>query len=108
MDKTTLGRRINAARKRNGITGEKLAELCNINPTYLRQIEGGTKTPSLPMFCTLCKMLDVSPNYLLPDCVTSDYGEEDNDVMLMLKKATPKQVKLIRAVAADIIDIVDE
>lgn len=42
MDKKLFGMRINKARKDRGLTAEKLAEACNINSTYLRQIEGGT------------------------------------------------------------------
>ena len=43
MDKKLFGTRINKARKDRGLTAEKLAEACNINSTYLRQIEGGKK-----------------------------------------------------------------
>ena len=63
MDKKLFGTRINKARKDRGLTAEKLAEACNINSTYLRQIEGGKKLPSLPVFATLCRELRVSPNY---------------------------------------------
>lgn len=52
MDKKLFGTRINKARKDRGLTAEKLAEACNINSTYLRQIEGGKKLPSLPVFAT--------------------------------------------------------
>ena len=38
MDRTALGKRIKEARKEHGLTGERLAEMCNINATYLRQI----------------------------------------------------------------------
>lgn len=65
MDKKLFGTRINKARKDRGLTAEKLAEACNINSTYLRQIEGGKKLPSLPVFATLCRELRVSPNYIL-------------------------------------------
>lgn len=65
MDKKLFGTRINKARKDRGLTAEKLAEACNINSTYLRQIEGGKKLPSLPVFATLCRELRVSPNYTL-------------------------------------------
>lgn len=41
MGDKLLGRRINAARKDRGITSERLSELCNINDTYMRQIESG-------------------------------------------------------------------
>ena len=50
MEEKGLGKRINRARKDLGITAEKLSERCHINATYLRQIEGGTKVPSLPVF----------------------------------------------------------
>lgn len=49
MDKKLLGRRINITRKERGLTSERLSEICNINATYLRQIESGAKTPSLSM-----------------------------------------------------------
>lgn len=46
VDKKLFGMRINKARKDRGLTAEKLAEACNINSTYLRQIEGGIVTIS--------------------------------------------------------------
>lgn len=76
MDKKLFGTRINKARKDRGLTAEKLAEACNINSTYLRQIEGGKKLPSLPVFATLCRELRVSPNYILPDLVEGTEAEK--------------------------------
>ena len=55
MNKKAFGSRLRQARKDRGLTSEKLSELCNINATYLRQIEGGTKIPSLPVFVSLCE-----------------------------------------------------
>ena len=49
MEKNELGKRINAVRKDRGLTADWLSEMCNINATYLRQIEGGVKMPSLPV-----------------------------------------------------------
>lgn len=57
MDKKLLGKRINTARKERGWTSERLSEACNINATYLRQIEAGTKVPSLQVFVLLCEAL---------------------------------------------------
>ena len=67
MEKNGLGKRLNAVRKDKGLTSDKLSEMCNINATYLRQIEGGTKMPSLPVFISICNALKVSPDYLLRD-----------------------------------------
>lgn len=64
MEKNGLGKRINAVRKDRGLTADRLSEMCNINATYLRQIEGGVKMPSLSVFIDICKALKISPDYL--------------------------------------------
>lgn len=64
-----LGKRINALRKDKKITAEQLSERCNINASYLRQIECGNKTPSLPIFISLCNELGVSADYLLQEAL---------------------------------------
>lgn len=51
MDKKAFGSRLRQARKDRGLTSEKLSELCNINATYLRQIEGGTKNTQPSGLC---------------------------------------------------------
>ena len=71
MEEKGLGRRINMARKDRGFTADRLSELCNINATYLRQIEGGIKVPSLPVFINICNALKISPDYLLRDGFSS-------------------------------------
>ena len=67
MEQSKLGKRINEVRKARGLTADKLSELCTINATYMRQIEGGAKMPSLPVFIDICNALHVSPDYLLQD-----------------------------------------
>ena len=95
MDKKLLGKRINTARKERGWTSERLAEACIINATYLRQIEAGTKIPSLPVFVSLCEALNVSPTYLLIE-VLPQQGNQDMDALLeLLQNATPKQLNMM-------------
>ena len=72
MKKNGLGRRINEVRKDRRLTADKLSEVCNINATYLRQIEGGTKMPSLPVFIDICNALKISPDYLLRDVLDAN------------------------------------
>ena len=94
MDKKLLGKKINISRKDKGLTSEKLSELCNINATYLRQIESGAKMPSLPVFISICRELKVSPSYLLAD-ILSDPEIQEMDVLSELwEKASPKQIKI--------------
>ena len=95
MDKKAFGSRLRQARKDRGLTSEKLSELCNINATYLRQIEGGTKIPSLPVFVSLCQELKVHPDYLLMDSL-SDIGLDlGRELAALQQTATPSQMKVI-------------
>jgi len=92
-----LGRRINAARKDRGITSERLSELCNINDTYMRQIESGAKIPSLPVFVTICKELRVSPSYLRADVLEGSGATDLDELTDLLKNATPSQIRMMTA-----------
>lgn len=48
MDKKVLlGRRLRELRKRKGISQEKLAELINVDPTTISNIENGKNYPNL-------------------------------------------------------------
>ena len=104
MDRKSLGRQINRARKGRGPTSEKLSEACNVNATYLHQIESGARTLSLPMFVSLCRALKVSPSYPLVD-VLPDADIHDMDMLLELwQTATPKQIKIITAMVKSALD----
>ena len=95
MDRKLLGKQINLARKDRGLTSEKLSEACNINATYLRQIESGAKIPSLPVFVTLCRELKVSPSYLLVEVLPDTEIKEMDTLLELWQTATPKQIKII-------------
>jgi transcriptional regulator with XRE-family HTH domain len=108
MDKKLLGKKIDLARKDRGLTSEKLSEMCNINATYLRQIESGAKVPSLQVYVSLCQELKVSPSYLLAE-ILPDPEIQEMDVLLELwRTATPKQIKMITAMVRSALDSFQE
>ena len=104
MDKKLLGKKINLARKDIGLTSEKLSEMCNINATYLRQIESGAKMPSLPVFVSLCENLKVSPSYLLAEILPNQEIQEMDILFELWKTETPKQIKLITSMIRSALD----
>ena len=108
MDRKLLGKKINLARKSKGMTGEQLSEACNINATYLRQIESGAKTPSLPVFILLCKELKVSASYLLSDILNDPEITEMDELQRLWQTATPKQIKLISSMIRSALENIDE
>ncbi len=106
MDKKLLGKRINAARKDRGLTSEKLSELCDINATYLRQIESGAKLPSLPLFVCLCEKLRTSPSYLLAEQLDDDESTGIDTLLELQNRATPGQLQLINAMILSALDVI--
>ena len=71
--------------------------MCNLNATYIRQIEAGTKIPSLPVFVLLCRNLKVSPSYLLSETLEECEIQEMDTLIELWQNATPSQIKLISA-----------
>lgn len=108
MDRKLLGRRINKARKEQGLTSEELSDMCNINSTYLRQIEAGSRTPSLPLFVSLCKCLKTSPSYLLAEVLPCCEIQEMDALLSLWQQATPRQLKMISAIVKSALESFEE
>ncbi len=97
MEKLLLGKRIKEARNARHLTAKQLAELCHIDDTFLRQIEGGTKLPSLPVFTDLCNVLGVSPAYLLKDSLTKNEYAELGELSRLWEQAGPGKIEMATA-----------
>lgn len=108
MNRKLLGRKLNTARKERGLTSEKLSEACGLNATYLRQIEAGTKTPSLPVFVQLCEKLEVSPTYLLSDSLSTFNAYDLEDLSVLYQRATPKQLEIVTAMIKGALTVLGE
>ena len=101
MEQNKLGKRINEVRKSRGLTADRLSEWCNINATYLRQIEGGAKMPSLPVFIDICKALHVSSDYLLQDELDDTEISKIHEIEMLWREAPlPKQELVLEMIKA--------
>lgn len=65
MDIKKLGIRIKQCRKSQNLTQEKLAELIDVSPHYIYEIEKGLKCMSLPTLIDISHILNISTDYLL-------------------------------------------
>lgn len=65
MNLTEIGGRIKAERKRQGMTQEKLAEMINVSPHYIYEIERGMKAMSLETLISITRVLEISADYLI-------------------------------------------
>ena len=94
MERIGLGKYINIVRKDRGLTSDRLSELCNINATYLRQIESGVKIPSLPVFIDICNALKISPDYLLQDDLEENEVTKIKELEALWEDYTPDKQAL--------------
>ena len=65
MNLDKLGSKIKNNRRLLKLTQEQLAELIDVCPHYIYEIEKGLKTPSLPMLIAISENLHVSIDNLL-------------------------------------------
>lgn len=107
MEQTGLGKRINEVRKDRGFTADRLSELCNINATYLRQIESGMKIPSLPVFVDICNALRISPDFLLQDKLVATEVSKIHELEKLWKTVTPTKQELAAAMIKVVLEHVD-
>lgn len=82
MDYICLGKNIRKFRKKERLTQEALAEICDITPVFVSQIENGTRKPSLETVCSISKALSVTVDELLNADKDLTYSSEDFSVLL--------------------------
>jgi DNA-binding Xre family transcriptional regulator len=58
-------------RARSGLTQEGLAHEAGITTSYVSQVQGGRKVPTLTTILKLCRALECTPSELLSDFTTA-------------------------------------
>ena len=91
-------------RKDRGFTADRLSELCHINATYLRQIEGGSKMPSLPVFIDICNALRISPDYLLRDMLAENEVSRIRELAELWENTSPSQQEIATAMIRAVLE----
>lgn len=97
--KEIFGQRVRYYRKKAGISQEQLAELCDLHPTYIGQLERGEKNASLETIMRVSAGLNISPEILF-----EKIGVETNETFpqkiynLVLSVSDDKQKELYEIV----------
>lgn len=102
-----MGDRIRVARKAKQLTQEQLAEILDVTPYYMGELERGNKTPSLDLFIKLVENLNVSADYLLRDIVSVGNVYGDTKMSRKLENLTPKQRVALEALIDTYIQYLD-
>ena len=103
MNPKSLGDAIRIARMDRGLTQEQLAEVMNVAPVHIKNIEASRRKPSVPLLIRLMQYLNISVDDLVfgrskkaPFVTLEGLSEEEvrcirNLVSLMQERANKKQ-----------------
>lgn len=86
------------------MTSDVLARRLGFNPSYIRQIECGRKTPSLDAMIAICNEIDVSPNYLLRNDLQEETATELGKIESMLGRLSPNELVVFERIAKALCD----
>ena len=56
----SLGKNVRAAREKNGLTQERLAEIAELDPTYISGIERGLRNPGIRNVARIAQALGIT------------------------------------------------
>lgn len=91
-----IGDKIRIEREKFGISREKFAELLNLSPYFIGQIERGERKMSINTLINVSECLHVSIDYLIfGDAVNP---EEYNRLHNLISKCSEKEVKFIEEI----------
>ena len=90
-----IGQKIFDLRKEKGFTREKLAELSNISPNYLYNIEVGSKIPNVVIFLDICNALNVTTGEVLDASIDNNFLAFSEHISSIFNKLSSKEIAFI-------------
>ena len=86
-----VGSRIREARKAMHLSQNELAEMVNISPSHMSDIENGKKIIKLDIFMRLTEALQVSADWLLRTDIPSVTSIHAQELATLLSDCTPSE-----------------
>ena len=96
LDYKAIGKRIKIARIKADLTQERLAELIDISPTHLSNIETGTTRVSLNTIISIANALSVTSDDLLCDNIVMSKVQFEKDIALLLEDCDEYEIRIIK------------
>lgn len=96
-----FGQRVRYYRKNKKLSQEQLAELCDLHPTYIGQLERGEKNASLETIMRVCEGLEISPEVLFENIVPKQGGSAAQEIYNIAVSLPEKKQQ-------DLLDIVEK
>ena len=99
LDYKAIGKRIKIARIKADLTQERLAEMVEISPTHMSNIETGTTRVSLTAIVSLANALSVTVDDLLCDCVVKSKVQFEKDIAGILADCDEYEIRMVKDMA---------
>ncbi|MGM9553884.1 MAG: helix-turn-helix domain-containing protein [Faecousia sp.] len=94
-----MGKRIKIARIKADLTQERLAEMVEISPTHMSNIETGTTRVSLTAIVSLANALSVTVDDLLCDSVVKSKVQFEKDIAGILADCDEYEIRMVKDMA---------
>ena len=91
-----LGKRIKLARIGMELTQERLAEMVDLSPTHMSNIESGTAKVSLPSLVNIANALSLGMDDLLSDSVVHARASIEREFQRMLESCDEYELRIVR------------
>ena len=98
-DYKLIGKRIKIARIKAGYTQEHLAELVDLSPTHLSNVETGSTRVSLQSIINIANALSVSVDELLCDSIIKSDNQFRSELAEILSDCDEYEIRIIMDVA---------
>ena len=99
LDYKAIGKRIKIARIKADLTQERLAEMVEISPTHMSNIETGSTRVSLSAIVSLANALSVTVDDLLCDSVIKAKVQFEKDIAGILSDCDEYEVRMVKDMA---------
>lgn len=99
LDYKAIGKRIKIARIKANLTQERLAEMVEISPTHMSNIETGTTRVSLTAIVSLANALSVTVDDLLCDSVVKSKVQFEKDIAGILADCDEYEIRMVKDMA---------
>ena len=99
LDYKAIGKRIKIARIKADLMQERLAEMVEISPTHMSNIETGTTRVSLTAIVSLANALSVTVDDLLCDSVVKSKVQFEKDIAGILADCDEYEIRMVKDMA---------
>lgn len=104
LDYPAIGKRIRIARIQAELSQERLAEIIDISPTHLSNIERGSTNVSLLTLVKIANALYTSMDELLSDSVLYTKPVFENDIQRLLNDCDEYEIRIIKDTIEALVD----